>query len=191
MSVRGETTIKPTVYIDSCLIIELVKAKRNVALSDGRMAEVWFVERFLEASLADEVRLITSTVALVECIRADEEPPTPVAEQTKQLFVDFLWSGQMIELVAFDPFVAERARDIRWVDQVNIKCADAIHVATALLEGAVEFLTMDDKLKTKFKALMPTLRNAGLSAIVPSESQHLSEERRSADMFGLTTPAAE
>lgn len=98
------------------------------------------------------------------------------------MFSDFLWSGVYVELVAFDPFVAERARDLRLVDNVKIKNADAIHVATALLEGAVEFLSFD-KLKDRCAPLEQQMRGAGMAAIVPSRTGHISEERRSADMF--------
>ena len=137
----------------------------------------------MEASLADEVRLITSAIALIECVSAGEAFPEPIADETKQLFSDFLWSGKYVELIAFDPFVAERARDLRWLDNVKIKNNDAIHVATALMEGAQEFLTVDDKLKKRFAPLVAEMRSAGMSAIVPSETGLLSEERRSADMF--------
>ena len=122
---------------------------------------------------------------------AGESFPEPIADETKQLFSDFLWSGQYVELVAFDPFVAERARDLRWVDNVKIKNNDAIHVATGLIERAVEFLTVDEKLKTRFAPLMTEMRNAGMNAIVPSQTGQLSEERRSADMFEPARQAAE
>lgn len=160
-----------------------MKAKRHAAMEDGRLNEAWFVERLLEAAKDEEIRLITSTIALVECISAGEDFPTPIADETKQLFSDFLWSGVYIELVPFDPFVAERARNLRWLDGVKIKNQDAIHVATALMEGAVEFLTTDDKLKKRYAPLIEQARNDGMSTIVPSETGHLSEERRSADFF--------
>jgi hypothetical protein len=124
-------------------------------------------------------------------VSAGESFPEPIADETKQLFSDFLWSGQYVELVAFDPFVAERARDLRWVDNVKIKNNDAIHVATGLIERAVEFLTVDEKLKTRFAPLMTEMRNAGMNAIVPSQTGQLSEERRSADMFEPARQAAE
>lgn len=95
----------------------------------------------------------------------------------------FLWSGEYIELVAFDPFVAERARDLRWVDNVKIKNADAIHVATGLLERANEFLTFDDKLKKRYAPLENQMRLAGMSATIPSNTGYLSAERQSATMF--------
>lgn len=160
-----------------------MKAKRHAELEAGRQNEAWFSERLIEAALADEIRLITSSIALVECISAGEAFPEPIADETKQLFSDFLWSGKYVELISFDPFVAERARDLRWIDNVKIKNNDAIHVATALLEGAQEFLTVDEKLKTRFAPLDGEMRGAGMSAIVPSNTGLLSEERRSADMF--------
>lgn len=137
----------------------------------------------MHAAKDNEIRLITSTIALVECISAGEVYPEPIADETKQMFSDFLWSGVYVELIAFDPFVAERARDLRWVDNVKIKNADAIHVATALLEGAVEFLSFDKKLKDRYAPLEHQMRGAGMAAIIPSRTGHLSEDRRSADMF--------
>jgi len=160
-----------------------VKVRRDAEVEAGRIHESWFVERLMHAARDGEIRLITSTIALVECISAGEAYPEPIADTTKQMFSDFLWSGAYVELVAFDPFVAERARDLRWVDNVKIKNADAIHVATALLEGAVEFMSFDEKLKTRYAPLEQQMRGAGMAAIVPSGTGHLSEERRSADKF--------
>jgi predicted nucleic acid-binding protein len=160
-----------------------VKVRRAAEIEAGRVHESWFVERLMHAAKDGEIRLITSTIALVECISAGESYPEPIADDTKQMFSDFLWSGVYVELVAFDPFVAERARDLRWADNVKIKNADAIHVATALMEGAVEFLSFDQKLKDRYAPLEQQMRGAGMAAIVPSLTAHISEERRSADMF--------
>lgn len=152
-------------------------------MEQGRLNEAWFVERLLKASEDDVIRLITSTITLVECISADENMPEPIAEETKQLFSDFLWSGVYIELVAFDPFVAERARDFRWVDNVKIKNADAIHVATGLQERAIEFMSTDDKLKKRYASHEAQLSSMGMRAIVPSQTAYLPEEYRIADLF--------
>ena len=152
-------------------------------MDGGRLAEVWFVERLMEAAKADEIRLVTSTITLAECLSAGEVMPEPIADDTKQLFSDFLWSGTYVELVPFDPFVAERARDFRWIDTVKIKNQDAIHAATALMEGCSEFLTTDEKLKNRYLPLAETARSEGMAMILPSQTAGLSQERRSADLF--------
>lgn len=164
-----------------------MKSKRGADVEPSRLPETWFIERLLEAGRANEIRLITSAFALVECVSAGEDLPNPVSEETKQMFSDFLWSGEYVELVAFDPFIAERARDLRWVDNVKIKNADAIHVATGLLESANEFLTFDDKLKKRYAPLENKMRLAGMSATTPSNTGCLSAERQSATMFTDST----
>jgi hypothetical protein len=172
---------KPSIYIDACPIIDLVKAKRHVELEKDRLNQAWFTERLLEVARDDHIRLITSTVSLVECIHANELPPIP--EETKQLFRDFLMSGAMIELVPADIFIGERARNLRWVDGVAIKGNDAIHVATAMEENCVEFITTDAKLEKKLKHLTTMMKATGLSPIVSSTTAHIPEAYRSAPMF--------
>ncbi|MET3760523.1 PIN domain-containing protein [Sphingomonas sp. UYEF23] len=172
---------KPVIYLDTCPIIDLVKVKRGIEVEAGRGNEAWFTERLIATARAGHIRLVSSAIILIEGTHVSEGMPTP--DETKDLFNDFLWSG-VIEMVAVDPFVCERARDFRWRDGVVLGNADAIHVATALMENAVEFLTTDGKLERKLKHLDVVTRSAGLVMTDPSKTAHLPEEFRSADFFG-------
>jgi len=175
-------TAKPTIYIDACPIIDLVKVKRHLEVEAGRVNEAWFTERLVAAARKGAVRLVSSAIILIEGTHASEGMPTP--DETKDMFSEFLWSG-VIEMIAVDPFVCERARDFRWKDGVVLGNADAIHLATALMETASEFLTSDTKLTTKLKHLDGLMRSAGLVMTNPSETAHLPEEYRVADFFSL------
>ena len=171
---------KPVIYIDTCPIIDLVKVKRHIEVEDGRLNEAWFTERLIAAARDGHVRLISSALILIEGTHASEGMPIP--EETKDLFTNFLWSG-VIEMIAVDPFVCERARDFRWRDGVTLGNADAIHIATAIIEGAAEFLSTDNKLKGKLAHLDTVARGVGLTMANPSLTAHLPEEYRSADFW--------
>jgi hypothetical protein len=171
---------KPVVYIDACPIIDLVKVKRHVAVEAGRENEAWWTERLVAAARDGHVRLISSAIILIESTHAGEGMPVP--EETKDLFTDFLWSG-VIEMISVDPFVCERARDFRWRDGVTLGNTDAIHVATAMMEGAAEFLTSDGKLKTKLSHLDTVARKSGLILTNPSLTACLPEGYRSAELL--------
>jgi hypothetical protein len=104
--------------------------------------------------------------------------------ETRALFVDFLTSGVVVELVEPDIFVTERARDLLWKDNILLSGADSIHVATALFGKCVEFLTLDGKIrKQKFGAAVPELKKIGLSVIRPSQTNNLPNEFRSDDLL--------
>lgn len=141
----------PRLYVDSCCFIEAVKLRRGIPLSgDEKEAKVraddcWFFRKLSDASRDGAIQLVTSILSVAECLHVDE-PGGPTTE-TRALFVDFLTSGSVVELVEPDLFVAERARDLHWKDNVLLSGADSLHVATALLTECVEFLTLDGKIK--------------------------------------------
>jgi hypothetical protein len=62
-----------------------------------------------------------------------------------------------------------------------------LHVASALLDGCKEFLTLDQKIKRrqKFAAAIPLLKNLGLPVLRPSETGNLPNEYRSDDLVTL------
>lgn len=171
---------RPVIYLDTCPVIDLVKVKRHVEIEAGRVNEAWFTERLIAAARDDRIRLVSSAMILIEGTHASEGMPTP--EETKDLLTEFLWSG-VIEMIAVDPFVCERARDFRWRDGITLGNADALHVATAMMEGATEFLTSDNKLRGKLAHLDQVTRSAGLVMTDPSQTINLPEEYRIADFF--------
>lgn len=178
----------PKLYVDSCCFIELIKFKRKVALGhdeksrNERENDCWFLRQLSNASRDRKLRLATSMLTVAECTHIGEEPGPSV--ETKLLFEEFLTSGVAVDLIEPDIFVAEQARDLRWDHDIRLAGADAMHVASALLERCDEFLTWDGKISKKgmFDAI-PKLKKLGLNVLVPSKTQHLSLEYRQGDFY--------
>ena len=86
-----------------------------------------------------------------------------------------------------DIFVSERARDLRWVQNINLKSNDAIHVASALEAKCDEFITWDgigNKRKSIMKAA-PKIAQLGLEVLTPDNTKSIPEEYRQHTMDGL------
>jgi hypothetical protein len=127
-------------------------------------------------------------LSVAECLHAGEAG-SPSGE-TRDLFVDFLTSGAVVDLVEPDLFVAERARDLFWNDGILLSGADSLHVASALLDGCKEFLTLDGKIRRqKFAAALPQLRMVGLIVLRPSEAGNLPNGYRTDDLGTLANEA--
>jgi hypothetical protein len=147
----------------------MVKHRRGIPLSGNekeakiREEDCWFLRKLCDASRGGAVQLVTSMLSVAECLHIGEIGKP--AQETRDLFVEFLTSGTVIDLVEPDIFVAERARDLFWNDGILLSGADSLHVASALLDGCVEFLTLDGKIrKQKFATAMPRLKAIGLPA---------------------------
>jgi predicted nucleic acid-binding protein len=182
----------PRVYADSCCFIEAVKYRRKLPLSvtadvlADRELDCWFFRRLCDASRDGAITLVTSMLSVAECIHAEENGGP--ARETKNLFIEFLTSGTVVELIEPDLFVMERARDLFWNDAIKLSGADGIHVATAILENCSEFVTLDNKIgKTKFAAAIPLIGGLGLKVVRPRETSRLPNDYRIEDMFGDTT----
>ncbi len=122
-------------------------------------------------------------LSVAECLHV-EEPGGP-SRETRELFVEFLTSDTIVDLVEPDIFVAERGRDLLWNDGVHLSGADCLHVATALLDGCSEFLTLDGKIRKqkKFATAIPELKKIGLAVLRPSQTNNLPNEYRTDDLF--------
>jgi hypothetical protein len=98
-----------------------VKHRRGITLSEDaneariREEDCWFFRRLCDASRDGVIQLATS-MSVAECLHV-EEPGGP-SKETRELFVEFLTSGTIVDLVEPDIFVAERARDLLWNDGV-------------------------------------------------------------------------
>ena len=102
-------------------------------------------------------------LTLAECRRAkQDEPPT---EEMKRIIRSVLTSGKIFNLAELTQTVGERARDLEWEDNINLRGADAVHVATALKTGCKEFLTADGRGPLKNAVKIAAL---GLSVIRPA-----------------------
>jgi hypothetical protein len=179
---------KPKTYIDACCFIEAVKHRRGVPLSGDKVEaalrekDCWFFKKLCDASRGGALQLFTSMLSVAECLHVDEVPGP--SQETRDLFVEFLTSGTVVDLVEPDIFVAERARDLLWVDKIRLSGADAIHVASAMLSQCSQFLTIDSKIrKQKLSTAIPQLKTIGLTVIRPSETDCLPPEYRTDDLF--------
>ncbi len=180
-------------YADACCFIEAVRHKRGLPLSaDGeeakrREADCWFFRKLCDASRDGAIQIVTSMLSVAECVHAGENDAPSI--ETRDLFIDFLTSGRVTDLVEPDIFVAERARDLFWHDAIVLSGADSLHVATALLTECREFLTLDGKIKKqKFVIAIPRLEKIGIKVIRPSETQFLPAEYRVDDLFKDEAP---
>lgn len=186
-------TIKQRIYVDSACFVDLVKHRRGSRLASTeveqrlREDDCWFLRRLCDASRDGAVQIVTSMLAVAECLHV-EEVPGP-SEETKALFRDFLTSGLVVELVDPDIFIAEKARSLWWDHDIHIKGADAIHVATAMMEECEEFLTLDHRIhneQSKFARAIPAIARAGLKVVRPCKTTILPEQYRTDDFFPET-----
>lgn len=178
----------PRIYADACCFIEAVKYRRSLPLSvpapglADRELDCWFFKRLCDASRDGAITLVTSMLSIAECTHVDE--PTGPSQATKDLLVEFLTSGSVVDLVESDIFVMERSRNLLWNDGIKLSGADSIHVGTALLSECSEFLTLDDKLnRAKIAAAVPLLDKLGLKLLRPQKTTLLPNEYRTDDLF--------
>ena len=180
---------KPRLYADSCCFIEAVKHRRGFRLSGdpaeirNREEDCWYFRRLCDASRDGAIQLVTSMLTVAECLHVEESGGP--SKETRELFVQFLTSGVVVDLVEPDLFVAERARDLLWNDGILLSGGDSLHVATALLDGCSEFLTLDGKIRKqrKFSAAIPQLQKVGLTVIRPAQTHRLPAEYKTDDLF--------
>jgi hypothetical protein len=130
-------------------------------------------------------------LSIAECVHVDE--PSGPSQETRDIFVEFLTSGSVVHLVEPDLFVAERARDLYWQDGVILRGADSLHVASAILDGCTEFLTLDGRIRKqgKFATAIPLLHKVGLAVVRPSETGKLPNEYRQDDLVTLAAQASQ
>jgi predicted nucleic acid-binding protein len=162
---------KPRLYIDSCCFIDAAKHKVNAALSNDRLNDVWFIQQCLKASEAHDIEVVTSTLTIAECTSAGGD----ISAEVKRLFRSVLTSGKVVTLAQVTLGIAERARDLRWIHKVNLKGADAIHVATALTLQCTEFFSTDNRGPHKNATALQTL---GLRVIRASDTLLLPDDYR-------------
>lgn len=164
---------KPRIYMDACPVIDLVKHRVSLPLTDERKKDAWFTDRLIQAAKAQKIELFTSTLTIAECTHVSN------AEKDKQaqpFFLGVLASGRSgFALVQTTVTIAEKARDLRWVHGLGLRGADAIHVASALALKCDEFITTDTKGLLK---RAPELEKLNVRVCRPAETQLLPEEFR-------------
>lgn len=164
---------KDRIYIETSPLIDYIKGDRDTTLTEDRKNNNWYIKQILTAALNGELEVITSTLTIAECRRAHSDKPA--SNENKRLVRSVLTSGKIFTLAQVTQGITERARDLDWVDGVNLRGADAIHVATALLTDCKEFFTTDGRgpLKNADKLAKMKLR-----VIKPSDTGLLPPEYR-------------
>jgi predicted nucleic acid-binding protein len=155
----------PRIYSDANPIIELAKRAKGTH-DPAREPDLLMMLRLLKAANNEDVSLFTSSISVAECVAAGDDYGSDVQD----FFVGVLTSGRMFKLVQDTIFVAEQARDLRWVHNIRLKGMDAIHVASALEAKCTEFLTWDRDMGSS-KAQF--LASQGVSVITPSATKFL------------------
>jgi predicted nucleic acid-binding protein len=161
--------VNPRIYCDANPIIELAKFAKKTH-DPLREPDLVMMERLLKAANNEEIALLTSSISIAECVAAGDD----YGQDVQEFFIGVLSSGRMFKLVQDSIFVAERARDLRWKDDIRLKGADAIHVASALQARCSEFITWDtDMKKDKVVQKAKALAKLGLKVIAPRDTQLL------------------
>lgn len=164
---------RSSVYMDAHAIIDTLKADLfpSAPKLDGVPAnkQPYFIDNFkakkkhleycaniIKAARNGELDLLTSTLTLAEVWHLGIKPPS---DEDKRVIESVLTSGKVFKLVPDSFFIGRNARDLMWVNGIELTGADAIHVASALEAKCDEFITTDSEIvaaaeKLKAKGLL-------------------------------------
>jgi predicted nucleic acid-binding protein len=166
------TSDKPKVYVDSAVIIDLVKHKAGVGITTEREQDAWHLQRMLDAARHGKVSVFTSAISVAECTHVEDQNKL---EQAKPFFLGLLASGRGGFTLAQPTLsLMERARDLRWLHAISLSGLDAVHAATALQFKCEEIWTRD----TKFVKFSSAFSAMGLRVSAPRETSCLPDEYR-------------
>ena len=157
-------TTSPRIYIESCPIIDMAKhrAKTLNYADPNRQKErennVWFCTKLLEAARNGHVEIYSCSLTISECTQVEEGIPRP-SDDIMEFFNMLLCSGTSgITMVQPTQTILTAARNLKWIQEVNLKPLDAIHIAAAKDRGCSEFLTTDGKIfKNRDKLRSPSM----------------------------------
>jgi predicted nucleic acid-binding protein len=164
------------IYLEACPIIDM--AEYEAKPSKGREMDVWLCKQALAAARDGKVVVFTSMLSVAECTTIAPDMPSPPAE-TKRFLDMLLLSGKSgITIVQIRQIIAIRARDLRWAAEINLKGADAIHVATALEMKCDELWTRDGRIWKK----RTEIGQLGLKVVTPNATSALPESYRNPEL---------
>lgn len=180
------TSSLPAFYMDSCCFIDLAKTAVRVQTSSDREPHIFYCRKFIEAARARHLRVYTSTMTAVECVKLTDDTapggPTRDDDTVKELFKKMLMSGRSgVMPVMPNPVITELARDLSWNHGITCKPMDRLHLATALTMKCSHFFTTDDKLGqqnvSKINALgLAICRADAASDLLPGQYKQLPLE---------------
>ena len=121
------------IYWDSSVVISWIRG-------DESPDRLQAIQAIVESVENGRYKLAVSALLYVEVL--ESTMPGHAIDQFKK----FMQNRQMIEIIAVDIRVAEKAQSIRNKSQKKIHVPDAVHIATAIVSGAKVFHTFDDDL---------------------------------------------
>lgn len=171
------------IYIETPCLIEVIKYSLQSAdnLSQDLQNDIWHIQQVLKASEVKDLQVITSTLTIAECRRATHDKPP--SDEVKRVINSVLTSGKIITLAQVTQGIAERARDLEWINGINLKGADSVHVATALMTGCKEFFTFDEQGSRSPLKNAKKIELLSLQVTKPSQTQLLPSEYRQNHLF--------
>lgn len=167
----------PKVYMDSCCLIESLKGDAGKSSPD-REVGLDYIKRLMKAARDDKLTIFTSMLTVSEVVKAGD---APIDDDFKRKVERLILSGRDgLTTVGLNPAIVLRARDLAWNDGLkSVAGADRVHIASALVAGATEFLSWDNKLGKKLKrSSLGTL-----SFVEPALTTSLPVDYRSDDLF--------
>jgi len=165
------------IYLDAVLIIDM--AEYEAKPTKDREFEVWLCKQALTAARDNKIQVFTSLLSVSECTTVAPDLPSPPAETRRFLDMLLLSGKSGITIVALRQVIAIRARDLRWAHEINLKGADAIHIATAMEMKCDELWTRDDRIWKK----RTEIAQLGLNVVKPAETSVLPEDYRNPGLF--------
>lgn len=145
------------VYWDSCVVQSYLEKRR------GR----WPLLRDLLRASADSnqpIKIVTSTWTVAEVAYFGTREEMAALPEAPKAIADF-WDSEAIELFDLHEAIALKAKDIvreSHFGGYTIKPKDAVHAASALAQGVIEFHTYDKEFAARLRA------NYGVAAGPPS-----------------------
>lgn len=118
---------------DSSVLISWLRGDEDAVRNRATQAVVQHIKK-------RSFKLAVSTLLYVEVL--ESTMPAGAIEQFKK----FMRNRQMIEIIAVDIRVAEKAQAIRNNSSRTLSTPDAVHMATAIVSGAKLFHTFDNGL---------------------------------------------
>lgn len=132
----------PRSYWDACMFLYYINSDpERIATLDALVQE---------ARSKDYPSIITSSFSIVEVARGQEEQDAATLNPQTLARIDSLWAdSSLLTLVDLYPAIAYEARRLQraaLTQGTKLKGPDSVHLATARIIQAEEFLTYDDKL---------------------------------------------
>ena len=170
-------------YIDTCCFIDLLRGVAGVDIVEGREQDIWYTERIIDASKANDMQAHTSFLTFAECTHVrDDNHNRIITDEIKDLIESWLLSPTGgITLVEPTIFVVDRIRQLAWEHNIYMKGFDSIHVASALDSNCDEFLTYDDRIGSDTREAIYNI--TGLRICRPSETGLLPNEYRQDELL--------